>query len=58
MHLSTDGQVKHHSLQRNLRTNGGANFWNQQLFGSSGIQGQANTPSYMTKCRDLLADGV
>lgn len=30
-----DGNVKHRTVQHNLRTNAGANFWNAQLFGSA-----------------------
>lgn len=41
------GNLKSHSIQKNLRTNGGADFWNTQLFGASGINGQAKTAGYM-----------
>jgi hypothetical protein len=30
-----DGNLKHQSFQHNLRTNGGADFWNAQLFGAA-----------------------
>ncbi len=52
------GNIKSHSVQKNLRTNGGANFWNQQLFGVSGIQGQTNTASYMAITTDGTAAGA
>jgi LytS/YehU family sensor histidine kinase len=29
------GKIKHRSVQHNLRTNAGANFWHAQLFGSA-----------------------
>lgn len=50
-----DGRVKSHSLQKNLRTNGGADFWNTQLFGVSGINGQAKTAGYMAITTDATA---
>lgn len=38
-----DGKIKHYSLQKNLRTNAGADFWNTQLFSTSIAAGnQAN----------------
>lgn len=38
-----DGNIKHHSIQKNLRTNAGADFWNTQLFSTSQAAGnQAN----------------
>jgi hypothetical protein len=37
-----DGNVKHHSVQKNLRTNVGADFWDQQLFKVTAPGPQAN----------------
>jgi len=37
------GKIKHYSLQKNLRTNAGADFWNTQLFSATLAPGnQAN----------------
>lgn len=37
-----DGNVKSRSLQKNLRTNVGADFWNTQLFATGAAGAQAN----------------
>ncbi|VVB52213.1 Uncharacterised protein [uncultured archaeon] len=50
-----NGKVKSHSVQKNLRTNGGADFWNTQLFAVSGINGQAKTAGYMAITTDATA---
>jgi hypothetical protein len=49
------GSLKSHSFQHNLRTNGGADFWNTQLFGTSGINGQTATAGYMALTTDATA---
>src|SRR5271157_2356364 len=52
-----DGNVRSRSFQHNARVNAGADFWNQQLFGVSGIQGQTHTAGYMALSTDTNPAG-
>lgn len=47
-----DGNLKSRSIQKNLRTNLGANYWNQQLFGAASATAIAK---YMAITADATA---
>lgn len=49
------GNIKSYSKKTNIRTNAGADFWHTQLFGVSGINGQAGTAGYMAITTDATA---
>lgn len=50
-----DGNIKSHSLQKNLRTNGGADFWNTQLFSTAPNAG-TKTANYMALTQDTASE--
>jgi hypothetical protein len=52
-----DGNIKSRSIQKNLRTNGGADFWNTQLFSTSPNAG-TKTANYMAVTTDTTAASV
>jgi hypothetical protein len=49
------GNVKSRSVTHNLKTNAGNDFLNKQMFGTSGIFGQANTAGYLALTTDSTA---
>lgn len=49
-----NGNIKSHSIQKNLRTNGGADFWNTQLFSTAPNAG-TKTANYLAITTDATA---